>query len=128
MTHERARMDYGNTPALAFQPLFHAPLLPSELLVAMTGEEIIAGIDPAPIVIERVSAGEVALAEPDSTDAKPTEAKKSPKRVDRYTVRSGDTLWGIAKKHDLSVGELQRANKLGKKSRIKPKMILKIPN
>ncbi len=115
-------------PGLAFQPLFHAPLLPSELLVAMTGEEIIAEIDQAPIMIESVSAGDVALTKPDSADAKPTEPKKSSERVDRYTVRSGDTLWGIAKKHDLSVGELQRANKLGKKSRIKPKMILKIPN
>lgn len=120
------------SPALAFQPLFHAPLLPSELLVAMSGEEIIVEIEQAPIVIASVPTGDVEVTAADTTvadttAAKTAEPKKSPKRTDTYTVRPGDTLWDIAKKHDLSVGELQRANHLGRKSRIKPKMILKIP-
>ena len=121
-------LEQAIAPALAFQPLFHAPLLPSELLVAMSGEEIIADtIAQAPIVIASVSTGDVEVTAADTTNEKTAEPKKAPRRADTYKVRPGDTLWDIAKKYDLSVGELQRANKLGKKSQIKPKMILKIP-
>jgi membrane-bound lytic murein transglycosylase D len=39
---------------------------------------------------------------------------------DRYRVRAGDTLWGIARTFSLSTTELMRINNLTKTSRIKP--------
>jgi membrane-bound lytic murein transglycosylase D len=39
---------------------------------------------------------------------------------DRYRVRAGDTLWGIARTFSLSTTELMRLNNLTKTSRIKP--------
>ena len=38
--------------------------------------------------------------------------KSPPAKVKSYTVRSGDTLWGISKKLGVSISALQKANKL----------------
>jgi membrane-bound lytic murein transglycosylase D len=45
-----------------------------------------------------------------------------------YKVRKGDTALSIAKKYDLSLKELVRANNLGKKARIRLGQRLKIPS
>ncbi|PLT31878.1 3D domain-containing protein [Peribacillus deserti] len=42
-----------------------------------------------------------------------------------YSVKSGDTLWGISKKYHISVAKLKSLNKLSS-DRIKPKQILKL--
>ncbi|WP_163100782.1 3D domain-containing protein [Peribacillus alkalitolerans] len=42
-----------------------------------------------------------------------------------YTVKSGDTLYGIAKKHKLTITQLKSMNKL-KSDTIKPKQVLKV--
>lgn len=42
-----------------------------------------------------------------------------------YQVKSGDTLWGIAKKYKVTVSQLKRWNNL-KSDLIKPKQVLKI--
>ncbi len=39
-------------------------------------------------------------------------------RVKIYTVKSGDTLWGIAKKHNLTIKELKALNDLGNRDMI----------
>lgn len=119
-------IEHPSTPTLAFAPLFRAPLPLSGLLAAMTGELVTFEPD-SPVVME--SAGDIVLAPKDSGAPKPDTAKPAGRetRLTGYTVRSGDTLWDIAKQHNLSVGELQRANNLGRRSRIKPKMVLKIP-
>lgn len=49
-----------------------------------------------------------------------------PSGNDRYRVRSGDSLWIIAKKYGVSVTELKQANNL-RSSRIKPGQTLVIP-
>lgn len=42
-----------------------------------------------------------------------------------YQVKSGDTLWGISKKHKVTVSQLKSWNKL-KSDTIKPKQVLKV--
>ncbi|WP_407408623.1 3D domain-containing protein [Peribacillus sp.] len=42
-----------------------------------------------------------------------------------YKVKSGDTLWGIASKHNITVNQLKSWNNL-KKDHIKPKQVLKV--
>ena len=44
-----------------------------------------------------------------------------------YVVRSGDTLYGIAKKHDTDVDELRELNHLAANARIHPGLKLRIP-
>ena len=44
-----------------------------------------------------------------------------------YTVKSGDTLWNIAKKYDITVNELKQLNNLSSNS-LKIGQKLKIPN
>ncbi len=44
-----------------------------------------------------------------------------------HRVKSGETLWGIAKRYGVSVGALQRANALGKSSLLRTGQRLKIP-
>lgn len=42
-----------------------------------------------------------------------------------YQVKSGDTLWGISKKHNVTVSQIKSWNKL-KSDTIKPKQVLKL--
>ncbi|HEX4843105.1 MAG TPA: transglycosylase SLT domain-containing protein [Limnobacter sp.] len=51
--------------------------------------------------------------------------KSSPQRS--YTVRKGDTLIEIAKRFGVAIKDLQAANGMGKKTRLKPGMRLKLP-
>jgi membrane-bound lytic murein transglycosylase D len=44
-----------------------------------------------------------------------------------HRVRSGESLWTIARRHDTSVRAIQRANSMGKKSRLRPGQRLVIP-
>ncbi|MEJ5211981.1 MAG: LysM peptidoglycan-binding domain-containing protein, partial [Burkholderiales bacterium] len=48
-------------------------------------------------------------------------AAKSVKREPmRYTVRRGDTLYGIAQRFDVDVDDLRRWNKLGRSAHLRP--------
>lgn len=130
-----AELDKLDGQSLLLSPLFNAPLLPSESLAALMGMELLLDLEFPNIETETiVSAGDVELpadtAVVDSVaPSAPAAAKPaSSQRAKTHIVRTGDTLWDIARKHGLSVGELQRANNMGKRSRIKPGLTLKIPS
>jgi LysM repeat protein len=53
------------------------------------------------------------------------EARSEP-QAERYRVRSGDTLWAIARRHQISVDAIQRYNGL-RSSRLRPGQTLSIP-
>ena len=58
-------------------------------------------------------------------------AKRKPKAGakgrTRYKVRSGDSLWKIARKFGVSVKAIRRANGMGRKSGLRPGQRLVIP-
>lgn len=48
------------------------------------------------------------------------EASEAGSREIVYTVKRGDTLWGIARAHKVTINQIRRWNKLGRKSKIYP--------
>jgi LysM repeat protein len=53
-------------------------------------------------------------------------APKSP-TLSEYRVRPGETLWGIANDHGVSVSKLASLNRISSRSRIYPGQILQVP-
>jgi murein DD-endopeptidase MepM/ murein hydrolase activator NlpD len=47
---------------------------------------------------------------------------------DSYTVKPGDSLYGIAARNKIKVGELQRINNITNVARLKPGTVLRLPN
>jgi len=56
-----------------------------------------------------------------------TEAVSDVTPVSTYVVKAGDSLWAIARKHDLTVAQLTAANNMTAKSSLKPGQKLLIP-
>jgi LysM repeat protein len=56
-----------------------------------------------------------------------TEAVFDVTPVSTYVVKAGDSLWAIARKHDLTVAQLTAANNMNAKSSLKPGQKLLIP-
>ena len=51
--------------------------------------------------------------------AKPVPTKK--KAASRkYKIKSGDSLWSVARKHNVSVKQIKKWNGIGKSNKIKP--------
>lgn len=84
---------------------------------------------------EKAAAGkapaEKAAAEADSPNSAP--ATRSPKAKSssevtphQYTVRAGDSLWGIAKAHDVTIAQLREWNALDESPTIRPGQLLDI--
>jgi len=48
-------------------------------------------------------------------------------QMDSYTVKKGDTLWGISRRYDVSLSELLEINGMTKQSVLRPGQIISIP-
>lgn len=66
-------------------------------------------------------------AKPPAGAAKAKSSKSAPAQDKTYTVRSGDTLYGIAQRHGATVEELRQLNGLGRSSSLIPGKTLKLP-
>jgi membrane-bound lytic murein transglycosylase D len=75
----------------------------------------------------RVQARAVQLATAQATQER-AEAARRAASVRRHTVRSGESLWTIARRYDTTVKKVQAANRLGSRSRIRPGQRLVIPS
>lgn len=62
-----------------------------------------------------------------SRKATATDEKKKQPVMDTHTVRRGETLWGIARLHGVSVGDIMDLNRLGDSS-LRDGQVLKIPS
>ena len=61
-------------------------------------------------------------------ESKPVKVASARATSSRYTVRAGDSLWGVARKHDVSVDDLARANGLSNKAQLEIGQKLVIPS
>jgi len=69
----------------------------------------------------------VAAAKPSKGTAKHPSTQELPVgAMPSYTVKKGDTLWRIARKHHLTLAEIRRLNKMHKKDAIRTGMILAV--
>ncbi len=62
-----------------------------------------------------------------ATVSKSTPRPSTPKRT-RYVVTSGDSLWTIARQHQISIKDLQKWNKIGANAILRPGQTLTIAN
>jgi membrane-bound lytic murein transglycosylase D len=74
------------------------------------------------------AAATVAEARPDLANQLPErQSSAAPARARTYTVKRGDTLWGVAHKHGVTVPALAAANGMSSKSQLTAGAKLKIP-
>jgi membrane-bound lytic murein transglycosylase D len=79
------------------------------------------------IKIARASSGTATTAKLQATGSKTTKPSASQAKYFYYTIVSGDNLWDIADKHDVTVSQLKSLNNLKNSSRLKPGQKIKIP-
>lgn len=126
----------GKSTATQPAVIDHAPAYPDErlspMLVPTSPVLDDASLNPAlaPVYSPsgQTSAGRYAPTRPGSTPvaAAPVAASPDVRTVSTYTVVKNDSLWGIAKKHGITVAELAAANNLSTKAglRIGQKLIV----
>jgi membrane-bound lytic murein transglycosylase D len=75
----------------------------------------------------RVAGGTAAVTEKEKAEPAQKQGKSSSQKYTYYTIQSGDNLWDIAEKNDVTVAQLKAANNLKNNSRLKPGQRIKIP-
>lgn len=78
------------------------------------------------IKVRKASTRRGAAAERRSTGQRHTKARRAVGPWVTHKVRKGDYLWGLADKYDVTVSEIVKRNRLGKRRRINPGQVLKI--
>jgi LysM repeat protein len=73
------------------------------------------------------SAGSSSADKKTTSDAKPKTTSSTSQRFTYYTIQSGDNLWDIANKFDVTVSQLKALNKMKNNSRLIPGQKIKIP-
>ncbi len=72
------------------------------------------------------SATSKTAAKPETTTSRPPQISQGGKYF-FYTIQSGDNLWDIADKYDVTVSQIKNLNNLKNSSRLKPGQKIKIP-
>jgi len=90
----------------------------------LTNETILVG-QKLKVVPNVSSSNEAGKKEPAQKAGKPTTAASQ--KFNTYIIQSGDNLWDIAEKHDVTVAQLKSANSLKTNSRLIPGQKIKIP-
>jgi hypothetical protein len=97
-------------------PHYHVVVFPRDYARYVAGQGGTVQLAAAPAV--------TAVAQTTAKAAAPAQA--STPAAARYRVRSGDSLWAIARRHDTSVAALRAANGL-RSSQLKPGQVLRLP-
>ena len=92
-----------------------------QVMVPKTSEMMAAATN-----MERGSGQTAEKAAPPVADTKPNQGPKSSQPAN-YTIQSGDTLYSIAQKYDISTDELKRINNITSPKSLKPGQGLHIP-
>jgi murein DD-endopeptidase MepM/ murein hydrolase activator NlpD len=74
---------------------------------------------------ERTAA--IKAAPPSDAASEPAQQPAGQPGGNTYTVKPGDSLFAIAAKHKIKVGELQRLNQISDVSKVRPGTVLKLP-
>ena len=94
----------------------------------MTSQNLLVG---QKLKVPKGSSAEGSSAKTGTAAKSKTEAASKPKsgnsKTTSYVVQSGDNLWGIADKFDVTVSQLKSANNLKSNSRLMPGQKLRIP-
>lgn len=118
------------------RPAAEVPVSPSQVMVANTPPKPVVASNSSTMVVYKKPTPRPAEVSNSSAKPKPTAAAKKPvakkavvkakPKTNRYTVRSGDNLYNIAKRNGTTVSAIQKANGI-KGSNIRPGQTMVIP-
>lgn len=120
-----------------------ANIMPGQSLVLPAGKRArvasVAPMAPVAVVPPAPIAGRSAIVPPlegvarrpsptvSSQQAPASEAKAPAAWSATYTIARGDSLYGIARRHRVSLAELQRVNSITDPRKVKPGLVIKLP-
>jgi LysM repeat protein len=113
-------------PALETAAMINLSALPVAAIPGPTADVAALGFDPDAPAISGAERYAPRRPNPDAAVTSPTPMVEEPP-AKTYTVVGGDSLWTIAKRNEVTVSELSRANNLAANAMIRPGQKLVIP-